>query len=178
MRHRAEVLRRGRGPRATVAVPKSGGQSFRATVRRTVGVDDSQADVTIGRRLRCARRAGRGHRRTESLMRDDALHFDVGEASEGGVPLFADLDDGGLAVSSNRGNDLGSSAGQHHDARVGRYIRRVEHDPDAIGSLDCDEIDDSGTTKPALRTIARYSSAVRCTSIGCRNSARMIQEWM
>src|SRR6201999_4141537 len=37
---------------------------------------------------------------------------------------------------------------------------------------------ESGTTKPAARTSARYSGAVFCTSIGWRNSSRMITEWM
>src|SRR6476646_9757286 len=142
VRHRAEIRRRGRGPRASIAVPKSGGQSASAAIG-PVGVNDSQADLAIGRRPRSARRGTRRLRRTWSLLRDGPLQFDIRKTGECGVPLLANLDDGGLSVSANRRDDLGGGAGQHCDAGVRRDVGGVEDDPDAISTLDRDEVDDT-----------------------------------
>jgi hypothetical protein len=128
-------------------------------------VNDSQAHLAIGRRPRCARRGVRGLGRTESLLRDDPLHFDVREA---GVPLLAYLDDGSPAVSSNRRNDLyRGGAGSTPASRTSAALR---NDP-PHRALDRDEVDDASASHDRLMRFPRSPPAIKPRAVGARSSS-------
>src|SRR5690242_5027083 len=77
VRHRAKIRRRGGRPGTTVAVPKPSGETSTASIRSTIRVNDSQIDLAIGHRTRRARRNAHWLRRTNAVLRNHLLNFDV-----------------------------------------------------------------------------------------------------
>jgi len=159
--HRAKIGGSACRTAGTVAIPESHRQRA-ARPLRTIGVNDPQLDLTVCDRPRSNRRAGalaRGHIRTlPTLTSDYANDLEIGETRQRRGALATRLLDSFKTGSADRCDHHRTRSRKHGNTRIRRGISDVQNNPDAVGSLNRDEVDDPSGRQQQADEIAECAA--------------------